>query len=71
VVVELRNVRAGQNTFGPVARYVGWAQRHLARGKRVDDLVIARGFDPRFESAAAASDRIRYVDSADRTAKPA
>ena len=62
VVIELKNVRAGQNTFGQVAGYVGWAQQRVAGGRRVDGLVIARGFDTRFLAAEAASDRIAHID---------
>jgi len=62
VVVELRNVRAGQNTFGQIATYLGWVQQRLSNGKPAHGLVIARGFDNRFLAAAAASDHVSYLD---------
>lgn len=65
VVVELKNVRAGQNTYGQIASYVGWAQDRLAAGRRVDGLVIARGFDARFLAAQSLSDRVGRLELSD------
>lgn len=62
VVIELKNVRAGQNTFGQIATYLGWVQQRLSNGRPAHGLVIARGFDTRFLAAAATSDRVRYLD---------
>ncbi|MEJ7813441.1 MAG: PDDEXK nuclease domain-containing protein [Gemmatimonadaceae bacterium] len=62
VVVELKNVRAGQNTFGQIATYLGWVQQRLSNGRPADGLVIARGFDTRFLAAAATNDRVSHVD---------
>lgn len=64
VVVELKNVRANQNTFGQVASYMGWVQAHLAEGRDTIGLVISRGFDARFEAAMAITDKVRHVDIA-------
>jgi restriction system protein len=61
-VIELKNVRAGQNTFGQIATYLGWVQQRLSNGKPADGLVIARGFDNRFLAAAATNDRISHLD---------
>jgi hypothetical protein len=65
VVIELKNVRAGQNTFGQITSYIGWAQQRIAGGRGVHGLVIARGFDTRFVAAASTNKRIDYIDLAD------
>jgi len=62
LVIELKNVRAGQNTFAQIATYLGWVQQRLSNGKPADGLVIARGFDNRFLSAAETNDRISHLD---------
>ena len=62
VVMELKNVRAGQNTFGQIASYLGWVERRVSNGRPAEGLVIARGFDNRFLSAAATTDRVRHID---------
>lgn len=65
VVIELKNVRAGQNTFGQISTYVGWVQQRLTSTEPAHGLVIARGFDTRFLAAASTSDRVSYVDLQD------
>ena len=65
LVIELKNVRAGQNTFGQITSYIGWAQERITRGRAVHGLVIARGFDTRFLAAASTNKRIDYIDLAD------
>ena len=65
VVIELKNVRAGRNTFGQITSYVGWAQERITSGRRVDGLVIARGSDAQFRYAASTNKRIDYVDLAE------
>ncbi len=62
LVIELKNVRAGQNTFAQIATYLGWVQQRLSNGKPTDGLVIARGFDNRFLSAAETNERISHLD---------
>jgi hypothetical protein len=59
VVIELKNVKAGQNTFGQVSAYVGWVQDNLA-GKKPIGLVISRGYDAKFEAALKITDRVRH-----------
>lgn len=62
VVVELKNVRAGQNTFGQIATYLGWVDQRLPLRRRAKGLVIARGFDNRFLTAVHMTDRVQYVE---------
>jgi YhcG PDDEXK nuclease domain len=62
VVVELKNVRAGQNTFGQIATYLRWVEQRLSNGRPAEGLVLARGFDNRFLSAVATTDRVRHID---------
>ena len=62
VVIELKNVRAGQNTFGQIATYLGWVEQRVSNGHPAEGLVIARGFDNRFLSAVATTDRVRHID---------
>ena len=65
VVIELKNVRAGQNTFGQISNYMGWVQERMAKSDSVDGIVISRGFDTRFESALKITDRIKQINVED------
>ncbi len=51
LVIELKVARGPDQVCGQIMRYVGWVKRHLANGKPVRGLVIARNI----------SDRIRYA----------
>lgn len=51
LVIELKVARGPDEACGQIMRYVGWVKRHLANGKPVRGLVIARHI----------SDRIRYA----------
>jgi len=62
VVIELKNVRASQNTFGQIYNYMGWVQDRIAKDVPVKGLVISRGYDTRFESALKISDRISHIN---------
>ncbi|MGA9099784.1 MAG: tetratricopeptide repeat protein [Methanotrichaceae archaeon] len=62
LVIELKNVRAGQNTFGQISNYMGWVQERIAKGDPVNGLVISRGYDTRFESALKITDRISHLN---------
>ncbi|MHC1688180.1 MAG: tetratricopeptide repeat protein [Methanothrix sp.] len=61
-VIELKNVRAGQNTFGQISNYMGWVQSRIAGEVPVIGIVISRGYDTRFESALKITDRIRHLN---------
>lgn len=62
VVVELKNVMADGATYSQMWNYVGWVKRHLAKGKPVSGLVIARGHDTRFDMMADASEgKVRFL----------
>jgi tetratricopeptide (TPR) repeat protein len=65
IVIELKNVRAGQNTFGQISNYMGWVQDRIAKGVPVSGLVISRGYDTRFESALKITDRICQINVED------
>ena len=62
VVIELKNVRASQNTFGQISNYMGWVQDRIAKSNPVSGLVISRGYDTRFESALKITDRIGHIN---------
>jgi predicted RNA-binding protein with PUA-like domain len=62
VVIELKNVRSTQNTFGQICNYVGWVQEKVAEGVPVKGLVISRGSDVRFQSAMKANNNIFQLD---------
>lgn len=61
VVIELKNVRAGQNTFGQVMTYVGWVNEHHPKRKPALGLVIARGVDNRYLSAASTTPNVKHL----------
>jgi len=62
VVIEVKNVRASQNTFGQILTYVGWAQDTLRPKKSVWGIVISRGYDARFEASMKTSRRVTQID---------
>jgi hypothetical protein len=62
VVIELKNVQAGQNTLGQVMTYMGWVKDRIADATEPEGLVIARGFDTRYLSAASlVSKTVRHL----------
>ena len=65
VVIELKNVRAGQNTFGQISNYMGWVQNRIAGNIPVIGIVISRGYDTRFESALRITDKISHINVED------
>ena len=65
VVIELKNVRAGQNTFGQISNYMGWVQNRIAGNIPVIGIVISRSYDTRFESALNITDKISQIDVED------
>lgn len=65
VVIELKIVRAGQNTFGQISNYMGWVQKRIAGDVPVIGIVISRGYDTKFESALRITDRIGHIDVQD------
>ncbi len=63
VVIELKNVRASQNTFGQISNYMGWVKERYAKKKEpVKGLVISRGKDLKFESAMKSNSDILHLD---------
>jgi len=62
VVIELKIVRAGQNTFGQISNYVGWVQNRIAGDVPVVGIVISRGYDTKFESARKITDKITQIN---------
>lgn len=62
VVIELKNVCAGQDTFGQICSYVGWVQDKIAGDIPVIGLVISRGINAKFRSALRVTDRIFHLD---------
>jgi RecB family endonuclease NucS len=62
VVIEIKNVRANQNTFGQIHTYIGWVQDMLRPKKNVWGIVVSRGCDARFESSMKASKRVQQID---------
>jgi hypothetical protein len=65
VVIELKNVRASQNTFGQIYNYMGWVQNRIAGDVPVIGIVISRGYDTKFESALKITDKICHLNVED------
>jgi YhcG PDDEXK nuclease domain len=65
VVIELKNVQAGQNTFGQVMTYMGWVKENHRSRRPPLGLVIARGFDNRFLSAVANTRLVSHLTLAE------
>lgn len=62
VVIELKNVRAGQNTFGQICSYMGWVQENIAGKTPVVGLVISRGYDAKFHSSMKTTRKLAHLD---------
>lgn len=62
VVIELKNVRAGQNTFAQICTYIGWVQDRIAGNKPVVGLVLSRGYDTKFESSLKVTKQVFCLD---------
>lgn len=62
VVVELKNKRAGQTTFGQVLNYIGWVKNRIAGNQTVKGLVISRGMDMQFKFAMEAYPNISQAN---------
>ena len=62
VVIELKNVRASQNTFGQISNYIGWVQERIAGNAPVIGLVVSRGYDTKFQSSLRVTDRVFHLD---------
>jgi len=62
VVIELKIVRAGQNTFGQISNYMGWVQNRIAKEIPVIGIVISRGYDTKFESALRITDKVSHIN---------
>ena len=62
VVIELKNVRAGINTFGQISNYIGWVKETIARRNPVKGLVISRGADTAFLSALKTNHNISQIN---------
>src|SRR5690606_14597260 len=65
VVIEIKNVRASPNTFGQIKSYMGWVKETLAGKNGVQGIVLARGFDPRFEACLHTTSDVRFVHLAE------
>jgi hypothetical protein len=51
VVIELKKGQSGDQTAGQLARYMGWVRENLAKGKKVQGLVIANSIDEKLRLA--------------------
>ena len=65
VVIELKNVRVGQNTFGQIMNYMGWVEKNIAGQQPVIGLVISRGYDEKFSSCQSRTKDLFHLDLSD------
>ncbi|MCB2193638.1 MAG: DUF91 domain-containing protein [Deltaproteobacteria bacterium] len=65
LVIELKLNRATDQTFAQIARYMGWVQKRLAKGRKVFGLVVSDGYDVNFEMASYTNDRIHHLNLED------
>jgi len=63
VVIEIKNVRANQNTVGQILSYIGWVKKNIS--SKAKGLVISRGMDNKFEFAMEANPNISQLDIED------
>ncbi len=52
VVFELKIERGPDRTLGQLARYMGWVTQHLAQGRAVRGVIVARAIDDKLRYAA-------------------
>ena len=62
IVVELKNVRAGRNTFAQIVPYIEWVKEKIAGKLHVEGLVISRGYDTNFAYAMKSTNNVRQID---------
>ena len=61
VVVELKVVPATAATFGQVSSYVGWVRQHLAKGRRVVGVVVAKSATAAFDACLKSNRDISFI----------
>jgi RecB family endonuclease NucS len=60
VLIELKTVRAGIESFGQICSYIGWVKEHIAGGRAVKGIVVADGKDSAFQGTLSAGLDIQY-----------
>lgn len=58
LVVELKVGKGPDDVCGQIMRYVSWVKRHLAKGKKVRGLIIAKSIPDKIRYALADSENI-------------
>lgn len=53
VVFELKRARVADKAVGQLARYMGWVQHTIGRGRAVRGVIVARSIDARLRFAAS------------------
>lgn len=51
VIIELKKNQTSDDTIGQVARYMGWVEEHLSKGKPSKGIIIAGMFDEKLKYA--------------------
>lgn len=55
---ELKRGRTSDHTVGQVLRYMGWLQRHLAAGREVYGIVVAKTLNDKLRYAVSAASNV-------------
>ena len=53
MVFELKLSRGPERAMGQVLRYMGWVQKHLARGQQVTGVIVASHVDEKLKYAVS------------------
>ena len=61
-VFELKLDRGPDRALGQLARYMGWVKSHLAAGKTVTGVLVARSIDERLRYAAAVIPNVALLE---------
>ena len=62
VVIELKGGQANDKSFAQLSRYMGWVQKHLAKGRRVRGIIIARKVTDELKYAASISESVKVKE---------
>lgn len=65
-IIELKNVKANRITFGQICEYISYVHEHFGKNKKVDGIVVSRGFDTSFQQCLKIMpDKIKHIDLTD------
>jgi hypothetical protein len=62
VIFELKIDRGADRVAGQLARYMGWVRKHLADGRQVSGVIVARNIDEKLRYAASVIPNVALLE---------